>query len=991
MSNNSSGIIRVFNTEANALANVNSSGASVVDGSEQGRLNAVTVSGAETIANVAGEVTDYHIYNKYYYRIEANEPVSEFHIDWDEGEDNSPEKASIEIIKLETPSFSVVTDHIYTEHKHFFPLIRVKSSDGFLSKWYTNDASTSLTELESREAYTSIPAGQNEFSIVSKEKAGKDRIASFYPSNLPPIGVLKVDTKRIYANIDNTKINGTYPLLYTFSTSTATTKPNIKFTVQDSEGAVREHTLDNSTNRILSTTSGLTPNGSGGYMSVSCIPTGNFSSANVQAVERVEINAYVSGVGGGGAPNWNIIWSSTNDAYVDIHYETATADTNGNYHTRIFFHTGSSDSEGGPSGSSTPDNYSALKVGVGSGTLSSNSVANELHTAITANIDGQGINLPLTISSVGANGGDAYIDMTVSGLGGVTAFGESTAANEEIDCSTITAGGGTITKTTSIKRLMRVELLNAKNLADTDRVFVMTFDAGTNLGTDASTTLDKTVAVLSNGSPIVELEEPFTQVTLDGTESRTRASNVDIANYYIDTDKLNKSGAVQQTNSTQQSDSLITSSTLINGTDTISYASDLKDHILDSDSRIVQTSRLCRLQVTDDSGPATNTNHKDALDTSSIESFDSTNYTAANRYMPSSLEHKDLLLYGRYSLSHTGSNLNAYGRDTLCWRNRANSNNIDSEVIMGGDGVDQFPTTSCGAGKHPLNYLLIAKTEKFDRIHFRLDSTWQGVTTSNVEVTAYYTANDGTWKPLTILDDTQGLNTSGSIKFNMPSDWAQKSKATIDNGTWTGPVHVDNVGTNIVDSQAPEDLWTFNAYGIIIAFNVYGVSLKTRVMNVWPYNNSHSQEIKVVDPHHVSMNSIAIAQSISFGRTAKTISVEDKFGKADIRKIGASGGNVTFGGIDLGGSDDHRKTIVSYQKNGTPVFLDITHKSGEITRFFGMINKITEDHPAGAMIPKWAVTMQTSYILELTSDGTISTNKIPIGGAESDVRRSIST
>ena len=37
---------------------------------------------------------------KFYYRFEANEPVLEFHIDWDDGEDNSPEKANIEIIKL---------------------------------------------------------------------------------------------------------------------------------------------------------------------------------------------------------------------------------------------------------------------------------------------------------------------------------------------------------------------------------------------------------------------------------------------------------------------------------------------------------------------------------------------------------------------------------------------------------------------------------------------------------------------------------------------------------------------------------------------------------------------------------------------------------------------------------------------------------------------------------------------------------------------------
>ena len=151
--------------------------------------------------------------------------------------------------------------------------------------------------------------------------------------------------------------------------------------------------------------------------------------------------------------------------------------------------------------------------------------------------------------------------------------------------------------------------------------------------------------------------------------------------------------------------------------------------------------------------------------------------------------------------------------------------------------------------------------------------------------------------------------------------------------------------------------------------------------NIWPYNNSHSQLIKIEDPHYVSLNSIAIAQSISFGRSSKVISVEDKFGKSDIRKIGTGGGSVRFGGIDLGGTDDQRKTIVGYQKNATPVFLDVEHKSGEKTRFHGVISQVTEDHPAGAMIQKWAVTMNISHVLELSSTGAISSDKISIGGA----------
>ena len=83
-----SNVIRVYDTEANALA-----------GGTTGMISDTSVAGTHnTVDNDEGSVYNieddfpYYIYNRYYYRIEANEPVSEFHIDWDDGEDNSPKK-----------------------------------------------------------------------------------------------------------------------------------------------------------------------------------------------------------------------------------------------------------------------------------------------------------------------------------------------------------------------------------------------------------------------------------------------------------------------------------------------------------------------------------------------------------------------------------------------------------------------------------------------------------------------------------------------------------------------------------------------------------------------------------------------------------------------------------------------------------------------------------------------------------------------------------
>ena len=73
------------------------------------------------------------------------------------------------------------------------------------------------------------------------------------------------------------------------------------------------------------------------------------------------------------------------------------------------------------------------------------------------------------------------------------------------------------------------------------------------------------------------------------------------------------------------------------------------------------------------------------------------------------------------------------------------------------------------------------------------------------------------------------------------------------------------------------------------------------------------------------------------------------------------------------------------------MFLDVTHKSGEITRFFGVITNMSEDHPVGRQFPKYAVQMQVSYIIEMQSDGTIISDKMSIGGKIDDARKYVST
>tara|TARA_R110002020_G_scaffold156069_6_gene337580 strand:+ start:2173 stop:5133 length:2961 start_codon:yes stop_codon:yes gene_type:complete len=973
-------IIKVFNTEANAIAN-----------GSAGRIDPVAaISGhSGIIANVAAEDIPFYIYKKFYYRFEANEPVSEFHIDWDDGEDNSPEKANIEIIKLDRPRTHVITSHIYTEHKHFFPLIRVKSIDGYLSKWYTNDSSlNSYSNLENNN----LVAGQNEFSNVSEEKADSDRINSFLPANLPPIGVLKSDKKRIYSGIDNTTITGHKPLLYAYSTSTASTKPDIKFTIQDSKGFIREHTMagtyiwNANSAWVSEVINGITSDSN----TYNAIPTGNTHTINNEKWRLTALDAIDSD---NDAVNVaKVIWTGSNNYYIDIWYDNGSyadasqTDVDNNAGLRIYLQDAGGASESlnssgtgkEPDGTAmvggTTSNLSSCKIEV-SNPLSADSILNDIKNFIDNNTAGVGgMQLPITCEVVTVSGNNKYIDITRVGTGATSDFSIGGISNSHMTFTKQRDGTPTVTTTEFAKKLLRVELDNATELTDTDRVYIKTFDIDTNNDGDISddaVITNKTVAVLSNGCPIVEIEDANT-VYLDGTESFTRASNLSISTYNFDEDKLNNSGAVQATDGDGVSD-LMSGTFSATGTKEISYSFDNNGNSMDSDNRIYASCRLPRLQVKDNMTDATAATALDTLTYSAIEHFDDTSYTAANVEMPSDLESKGLLLFS-----------NRTQVPLATWHDISTRNTNDSQEVFGdatgsADGTYMLQDTS-NITDHPYNHLFIAKTEKFDRIFFRMDNNNDiADTMPTVAISAYY-ANGTTWEPLEIIDETQGLKTSGSIKFNMPHDWKKGDFEDVDSGDWVGPVEQHGNETD----TAPQDLWTFNAYAILISIGVLNASSRNRLlkcMNVWPYNNSHSQLIKLEDPHHVSLNSIAIAQSISFGRSSKVISVEDKFGKADIRKIGAAGGSVSFGGIDLGNSDDDRKAIVGYQKNATPVFLDVEHKSGEKTRFFGIISQVSEDHPAGKMIPKWAVTMNISHILELSSTGAISSDRISIGGA----------
>lgn len=1006
-------VIRVYNTKANALAESTSND---IDG-------ATVNSDGGTIHNSSSTVP-YYTYNRYYYRIDANEPVSEFHIDWDDGEDNSPEKRNVEVIKMEKPSFFAITEHIYTEAKDFWPLIRVKTPEGYLSKWYTNNSSNNdFSALENK----TLSAGNTGASIVQIEKDAKDKIPHFIPATNPPIGVLKTDRKRIFAGIDNKMIDkvttSQYPLLYAYTTSSAGlgTAALVKLTVQGRmERATREYTIHGddvltADADLNNSTTGGSPAGSESELATKAVPYGNYNNgSDAYEVTNFQFKTGDGTPGGGDNSDLTgdyIIIYNGNMPYL-IYFDVSGSETTpptvavpggGTFadtlRVRLDNSAVTGDQFSGGTTTQTNLGFATKLFDVLKAADAGTAAAHTLDTVFT-HAQPDAVSLPLTVLTATTFGNQP--DPTIS---------DTVHLKDGSDTTNYVAVQGTsqATETDAAGKLLRAELLNVGKIADTERVYIKVFDATrATMTTFPDVDADDTVCVLSNGNPIIDLNDNQFSFSVDGSESFTRESNIDISSYYFDDDSLK--------NTTIQSQASV-SSNLGNLSDEfhadlgkpstsltkrhLSYSFAAEGNLQDSNSRFLDEHRLIRLQVGNNhtivTGSGDISNRR-----SFVEHYDDDQYTTTTQYIPSSLQTRGFLSYS-----------NAQNNGATCWRqlnavSRTNATMIggaesagesEYDLRFSADTADPLAMTA-----HPNNWLLICKTDLYDRVYFRLDNTYNiGDTAADIDLTAYY-SNSGGWKPLKIIDNTQRFKTSGSIEFIIPDDWESVTSDGITRadaygteelatGRWGGPIDsASDEGTDgVVDGNPrtghdPETLWDFAAYGILIGINVNAsgaaAPAKVNVKNIWPFSNSHSQLVKIIDAHHVSLNDIAIAQSVSFNRKARFTNLTDRFGKTEIRKLGANGGQVTFGSIDLGDTNaaGNRKLIKEHQQKSTPVFLDITHQSGEKTRFFGVITDMSEDHPVGSQYPKYAVTMQISHIIELDSSDNLISEKISIGG-----------
>ena len=869
------------------------------------------------VQNSDQTVNPFFIFNKLFYRLEASEPCTEFYVDWDDGDDNSEEKANYEIIKLEEPSFFVTMSHIYTTHGSHYPLVRAKSVDGYWSKYYTayEDEGTERTTITSTisPTATSVPV------------AARD--------NLADGDIIRIANE--YMRIDSgggTTGAGTLTVTRGHLTSIA---------IQHGSSSKVYEAAGSNQNDFSSLESLDIESGQNDYSLVSAdhisahkIPILRPSNLPPVAVLKTDRNRLLSGI--------------------------------------------------------------------------QNTVFNNIGEGNTAGHESQTVSLDATgCSQTGSNSVKVKITYTTTG-------GSSTIMDAgQILTAILTDDAGT--NVSHVNKILKAELVNVKEASTSTAQHLM---AGERVYVEAN---NRVVCSLTLGNPIIKESDVLNSATLDLSESRTRASNVSVSEYYIDDGNsitgsqrwhgLGASGdgtkamqinTVSAATATKQTGDIMNSlyRTYYPSLD-IQYTFQRQLDPIGTDGRFLSKEILCRGQVKDSSS-TTRVDVGDTIEYSYIDHDNHTDYNASSPPRPSGVKSSNLILGVRQ-------------KDSPVWENlvtkNAESIRTNNQFILGGgftqnsvntSGGKLAPKTSVAYTARPENFILMTRKDKFDRIFMKTYNnysqnntgpTMTGTTTMpEVRISIYYPAKDNTgtinWKPLPYKDttkyeniDASSLMRDGSLSFKPPLDWEKCDSADIAATSWT------SFGTDFNSASAgsaqPSDLWTVDSYGLLIALAIKGSHSNITNLGLCfarPYNNEHSQVLTLIDPSHVSLNTKTIAQSIGFTRNGTYSVMKSRLGKADIRKISANSGRVSFGSVDLEGNSS-RKDMKEYQQNGTPVYLDVEHANSDFTRFFGVIESMSEDHPTGKMLSKYGLNMIVSHIIEFDSSGTmISNDYISLGG-----------
>ena len=922
---------------------------------------------------------NFFTFQKYFYRIEASDLVRGFVIDWDDGEDNSPEKANRQTIKLDVPLTYAIVSHTYTTHGKHYPMVRTISVDGFYSKWYTT-SDANVAGLDSIETQT-LSSGQNDYSIISIDSATTPRIPEFMPANSPPIGVLKMDRNTVYSCIDNDILEGfDDPVIYCYIERKGGNACNfawgLEITWEDTGGNVtKELVTAHSTLATIQAATDVGPYGVGGAES----GTLGLYVKKLLAVKIINLKE-------GTANNSDNILGPDERIYLHVaEFDETFAPADDPIITMV--------SLGNPIQYLSRPGFSVIADGSQSQTRCSN-VSISKYIFDEGKL--KGAHAPTGSADVSFSIGmydqvsDIIGNTTTTGLVNTSSQSDSfkqihyTLAPNN---SPLSSSGGNIIDSKT-KRIFDEERLIRLQVSDSS----------------VSSRQDVTVQYTQAYTSLALAAEAMSDVEtgMDVTDGSLFSVGDVIAKYHADYT------TGEQILVTAINGDTLTLSRSYNGVTAETIADTDPLYILYDGGRLGDSCTHSFIEHWEPRGYSTHINRPDSLKTKALLQYG----TALD---PSNDD--DAIQVKWRAINFDGAT-DGYRKQTRAILASPTDDGEPGLIFGGIGGTDgnvtnkvQLATNTflSGRGSRAFdkanNFLLMCKDKKFNRIHLRMKNEFTSVTGTSegtsdvvwsdekVSLILWYTARTSPtastyeWKPLPFtdltsvrtydtvdggVDENTSLRRSGSLIFDMPNDWVKVDSNDL---TWDGaakPISDEDIDTETTDD--PALMWEDKMYGILlgIAIDDDSAPQKYKCIDLQTYNNSHSSVIVVEDPHHKSLNDIAIAQSITWKRDGNYHTSQTRAGYTEIKRMGSSGGKVTFGSVELSGNYSTQKKLLNiYQREGTPVYLDVQRAvdSGEYIRFYGVLTSMSEDYPVGQQNPKFGLSMQVSYVCEYDSDG----------------------
>ena len=939
-------VIKVYTSEQHAIEGGTTNALEIVAGSS-GNENLIMTHGQDNYA--------YFTHERYYYRIECNDDIKAVYIDWGDGDDRDPKSAAnYQVVEAKNNEQFVVVDHIFTDHNLFFPIIKAIDTHSFESKYYT----ASLGDTTGLQQVTTI--------ACTAENANTTLGGKYFD---------------LYVNDAYGEITP-HRFFYDVGGGNTVTIPD-GFTGTEITGVGASNTADQvatATETVIESVTGLTST-----VSSSTITVTNSNDGNVPYPDAGTSGFTIAVTTYGAKNDFGTLDKNASTTPVDM---TRWVQVDSATDRRIPAFAPSAV----PPVSVLKVNRTEVKSGIDNDVVSS--FTNPVGYVYMDGKDAYDANGNLSgYRSADADSAAGYVTVTYKDIAG-RVISEDLKASTKVGGSTLAAAKFPADYNSSanyISEILEVRLndlregdaSNLTRLFPKEKIHILIRGASTTNAVspiaDATVTTTLAACQVSLGNPIVTLDSVESRVIADGSESYSRHSNEEIKSYYFDTSKFTDADTVTNPSSiaSQGTDVLV-----VNEQDTpvknISYTFDyLRHDQTDVHNRFYPTEKLIRLQVESDSND-NRMNDNDAYYLSHIDSW-SQIYDGTDAQHPESLRSRSLLTF----FTEAG------GADEWTDMATINRNNTGSVFGDGDDNsVDSLKSaTPLGFGAD--NYLLMVdKYNKFNRLYYLFDNqvkssstTYSSVETSDsnqAKISFLYSTTDG-WKPLKVRDHTitkndditkhKSLTTSGSVTFDMPVDWEKVDHQDVEitpKSTLIGDEQTDDG-----DSDTPEDIWTFTGYALLMAIDISGDTHNPFIQckRVNRFDNSFSQLIKVVDPMHISINSVGVSQGISYNRKGTYVSLDDRLGRRELKRIGANGGSIKFGGIDISG-DSNRDTIITHQKNGNPVYYDFERPDGSFIRFYGIITSVSEDLPVGLQHPKFGINMDIEYIIEFSSTGT---------------------